>query len=50
MDALKDSIYKIWVGIFHVDMYGICANQIDIPSLELDVVISVLDHNKSIQQ
>ena len=48
--ALQDSVSKIWVGRCHVEMYGSCATQLDLPSSDLDVVISGLDHNKSTQQ
>lgn len=41
--ALQDSVASIWPGHGHVEMYGSCATQLDLPSSDLDVVIIGLD-------
>lgn len=45
--ALQDVTAKIWVGRCHVEMYGSCATQLDLPSSDLDVVICGLPQSKS---
>lgn len=34
---------KIWPGCCHVEMYGSCATQLDLPSSDLDLVVCGLD-------
>uniref|UniRef100_A0A7S4K8F7 Polymerase nucleotidyl transferase domain-containing protein n=1 Tax=Odontella aurita TaxID=265563 RepID=A0A7S4K8F7_9STRA len=45
--ALQDSVSKIWATQCHVEMYGSCATQLDLPSSDLDVVICGLDRSES---
>ena len=41
--ALQDTVSTIWPGRCHVEMYGSCATQLDLPSSDLDVVVLGLD-------
>ena len=43
LSALQDMVNIIWAGCAHVEMYGSCATQLDLPSLDLDAVIRGLD-------
>lgn len=43
--ALQDTVAAIWPGRCHVEMYGSCAAQLDLPSSDLDVVVVGLDRN-----
>lgn len=38
----------IWTGRCHVEMYGSCATQLDLPSSDLDVVICGLDGSENL--
>jgi len=48
--ALQDSVASIWPGRGHVEMYGSCATQLDLPSSDLDVVIVGLDRNADLMK
>ncbi len=41
--ALQETVQGIWAGRCHVEMYGSCATQLDLPSSDLDVVVCGLD-------
>jgi len=43
LNALQDTLGKIWPGCCHVEMYGSCATQLDLPSSDLDLVVCGLD-------
>ncbi|KAL3778396.1 hypothetical protein HJC23_011511 [Cyclotella cryptica] len=43
LGALQDTLRKIWPGSCHVEMYGSCATQLDLPSSDLDLVVCGLD-------
>ncbi|GAX09922.1 hypothetical protein FisN_11Lh093 [Fistulifera solaris] len=45
--ALQDVLSKIWPNSCHVEMYGSCATQLDLPSSDLDVVIMGLDRTQN---
>lgn len=40
---LLTPLQKIWPGNCHVEMYGSCATQLDLPSSDLDLVVCGLD-------
>jgi hypothetical protein len=44
LTALQDAVGSIWPGRCHVDMYGSCATQLDLPSSDLDVIVRGMDH------
>jgi len=46
--ALQDTVQTIWAGQCHVEMYGSCATQLDLPSSDLDVVIRGLDGSENL--
>jgi len=39
LSSLQETVTKIWSGRSHVEMYGSCATQLDLPSSDLDLVI-----------
>lgn len=41
--ALQDSVSSIWPGRCHVELYGSCATQLDLPASDIDVVVIGLD-------
>lgn len=41
--ALQDSVSSIWPGKCHVELYGSCATQLDLPASDIDVVVLGLD-------
>ena len=41
--ALQGSVSSIWPGRCHVELYGSCATQLDLPASDIDVVILGLD-------
>ena len=41
--ALQDTVSAIWPSGGHVELYGSCATQLDLPSSDLDVVVIGLD-------
>jgi hypothetical protein len=41
--ALQDTVSAMWPGRCHVDIYGSCATQLDLPSSDIDVVVVGLD-------
>lgn len=43
--ALQESVSSLWPGRCHVELYGSCAIQLDLPSSDLDVVVVGLDRN-----
>lgn len=43
LSALQETVNNIWAGSAHVEMYGSCATQLDLPSSDLDAVIRGLD-------
>jgi len=43
--ALQDTVASIWPSRGHVEMYGSCATNLDLPSSDLDVVIIGLNPN-----
>lgn len=43
--ALQDCVSEIWPGKGHVEQYGSCATQLDLPSSDIDVVVRGLDQN-----
>lgn len=43
--SLQESVASIWPGLCHVEMYGSCATQLDLPASDLDVVVVGLDRN-----
>lgn len=45
--ALQYTISAIWPGMCHVEMYGSCATQLDLPASDIDVVVVGLDRNSS---
>lgn len=46
--ALQDTVQTIWAGRCHVETYGSCATQLDLPSSDLDVVICGLDGSENL--
>ena len=46
LSALQSSVASIWPGMCHVELYGSCATQLDLPSSDIDVVVLGL-HRKS---
>ena len=42
--SLQVTVQNIWVRGCHVEMYGSCATQLDLPASDLDVVVCGLDH------
>lgn len=46
--ALQDMLSRIWPNSCHVEMYGSCATQLDLPSSDIDVVIMGLDRNQNL--
>jgi hypothetical protein len=46
--ALQDSVSSIWPRRCHVELYGSCATQLDLPSSDIDVVVLGLDRPDSI--
>lgn len=42
--SLQETVQNIWIGGCHVEMYGSCATQLDLPASDLDVVVCGLDH------
>ncbi len=50
LQALQSTAGKIWTGMpCHVEMYGSCATQLDLPSSDLDLVICGLPIKKNTQ-
>jgi hypothetical protein len=45
LSALQNSVSSIWPSRGHVEMYGSCATQLDLPSSDIDVVVVGLDRN-----
>ena len=45
LSALQSSVASIWPGICHVELYGSCATQLDLPSSDIDVVVLGLIRN-----
>lgn len=45
LTALQESVSSLWPGRCHVELYGSCAIQLDLPSSDLDVVVVGLDRN-----
>jgi DNA polymerase sigma len=43
LNSLQETVQNIWAGRCHVEMYGSCATQLDLPSSDLDVVVCGLD-------
>lgn len=43
LNSLQETVQSIWAGRCHVEMYGSCATQLDLPSSDLDVVVCGLD-------
>mmetsp|Transcript_40806 Transcript_40806/g.57367 ORF Transcript_40806/g.57367 Transcript_40806/m.57367 type:complete len:1211 (+) Transcript_40806:109-3741(+) len=44
LTVLQDTASRLWMGrSCHVEMYGSCATQLDLPSSDLDIVIRGLD-------
>lgn len=43
MSALQDSVSLLWPRRCHVELYGSCATQLDLPSSDIDVVVLGLD-------
>lgn len=39
VSALQSSVSSIWPGQSHVELYGSCATQLDLPSSDIDVVV-----------
>ena len=39
LSALQSSVASIWPGMCHVELYGSCATQLDLPSSDIDVVV-----------
>jgi hypothetical protein len=39
LSALQNSVSSIWPGRCHVELYGSCATQLDLPSSDIDVVV-----------
>uniref|UniRef100_A0A7S2W0F9 Poly(A) RNA polymerase mitochondrial-like central palm domain-containing protein n=1 Tax=Eucampia antarctica TaxID=49252 RepID=A0A7S2W0F9_9STRA len=46
--SLQETVQNIWSGRCHVEMYGSCATQLDLPSSDLDVVVCGLDKGDDI--
>ena len=46
--ALQDTVSETWPGRCHVEMYGSCATQLDLPSSDIDVVVVGLDRNMDV--
>jgi len=42
--SLQDTISSLWPGSCHVELYGSCAVQLDLPSSDIDVVVAGLDN------
>jgi hypothetical protein len=45
LSVLQDTVAGIWPGKCHVEMYGSCATQLDLPSSDLDVVVRGMSHS-----
>ena len=45
LSSLQETVQSIWVGKCHVEMYGSCATQLDLPASDLDVVVCGLDRS-----
>lgn len=48
--ALQDSVSSLWPRQCHVELYGSCATQLDLPSSDIDVVVMGLDRNAMMAQ
>lgn len=47
LGALQESVSRIWPNSCRVELYGSCATLLDLPSSDLDVVITGLDRAES---
>lgn len=45
LSVLQDTVAGMWPGTCHVEMYGSCATQLDLPSSDLDVVVRGMSHS-----
>jgi len=45
LSSLQDCVSSIWPGKGHVEPYGSCATQLDLPASDLDVVVRGLDRS-----
>lgn len=43
LTVLQETVSGIWPGRCHVELYGSCATQLDLPSSDLDVVVRGMD-------
>jgi hypothetical protein len=48
LSVLQDTVAGMWPGKCHVEMYGSCATQLDLPSSDLDVVVRGMAHSEDV--